>query len=320
MEIFMKKYLIIVLISLMLFSGCTSIEVESEKPNVIVTLFPQYDMVRAIAKDKVNLELLLPAGVEPHSYEPTPNTIIRINEADLFIYTSDIMETWISNLFTQLSDEGPMIVNSSVGVEYIHHDHDEDEHDHDHDHEEEGDDHDEEYDPHFWLDPLNAKIMVENITAGLIEMDPENAEFYQTNSIEYLSELDQLDEELIDLFNRVKLNKIIYGGHFAFGYLAHRFNIEILSPYKGYSPDAEPSVSSLAELIKVMEENQIDVIFYEELVDPKIARTISEQTGADIEVLHGAHNLSLEEMNQGLTYFDVMRSNIEKLKVALNYE
>ena len=307
----MKKTIITILLTLILLSGCSNIEAESKKPNVIVTLFPQYDMVRAIAKDKVNLELLLPAGVEPHSYEPTPNTIIRINESDLFVYTSDIMETWISNLFTELNDQGPIVVNSSNGVELITHLEDE------HSDEE---DHDEEYDPHFWLDPLNAKIMAENITAGLIEMDPENADFYQANANIYLSELDKLDQEFIDLFNRVKLNKIIYGGHFAFGYLSNRFNIEILSPYTGYSPDAEPSVSSLAELINVMQENQIKVIFYEELVDPKIARTISEQTGANIEVLHGAHNLSLEEMAQGLTYFDVMRSNIEKLKVALNYE
>ncbi len=307
----MKKTIITILLTLILLSGCSNIEAESDKPNVIVTLFPQYDMVRAIAKDKVNLELLLPAGVEPHSYEPTPNTIIRINESDLFVYTSDIMETWISNLFTELNDQGPIVVNSSNGVELITHLEEE------HSDEE---DHDEEYDPHFWLDPLNAKIMAENITAGLIEMDPENADFYQANANIYLSELDKLDQEFIDLFNRVKLNKIIYGGHFAFGYLSNRFNIEILSPYTGYSPDAEPSVSSLAELINVMQENQIKVIFYEELVDPKIARTISEQTGANIEVLHGAHNLSLEEMAQGLTYFDVMRSNIEKLKVALNYE
>lgn len=307
----MNKTIITILLTLILLSGCSNIEAESEKPNVIVTLFPQYDMVRAIAKDKVNLELLLPAGVEPHSYEPTPNTIIRINESDLFVYTSDIMETWISNLFTELNDQGSIVVNSSNGVELITHLEEE------HSDEE---DHDEEYDPHFWLDPLNAKIMAENITAGLIEMDPENADFYQANANIYLSELDKLDQEFIDLFNRVKLNKIIYGGHFAFGYLSNRFNIEILSPYTGYSPDAEPSVSSLAELINVMQENQIKVIFYEELVDPKIARTISEQTGANIEVLHGAHNLSQEEMAQGLTYLDVMRSNIEKLKVALNYE
>lgn len=307
----MKKTIITILLTLILLSGCSNIEAESKKPNVIVTLFPQYDMVRAIAKDKVNLELLLPAGVEPHSYEPTPNTIIRINESDLFVYTSDIMETWISNLFTELNDQGPIVVNSSNGVELITHLEEEDS---------DEEEHDEEYDPHFWLDPLNAKIMTENITAGLIEMDPENADFYQGNANIYLSELDKLDQEFIDLFNRVKLNKIIYGGHFAFGYLSNRFNIEILSPYTGYSPDAEPSVSSLAELINVMQVNQIKVIFYEELVDPKIARTISEQTGANIEVLHGAHNLSLEEMAQGLTYFDVMRSNIEKLKVALNYE
>jgi len=308
----MKKYFNIVLISLMLLSGCSSVVGETEKPNVIVTLFPQYDMVRAIAQDKVNLELLLPAGVEPHAYEPTPSTIIKISQSNLFVYTSESMETWINNLLNELNETGPFVVNASVGIAFISH---EDEHEH------EEDDHDEEeYDPHFWLDPLNAKIMVENITLGLIEMDPDNAEFYQSNANEYLAELDVLNQEFIDLFNRVKLNKIVYGGHFAFGYLAHRFNIEILSPYKGYSPDAEPSVSSLAELIKVMEANKIKVIFYEELVDPKIARTISEQTGAEIEVLHGAHNLTLDEMNQGLTYFDVMRSNIEKLKGALNYE
>jgi zinc transport system substrate-binding protein len=265
-------------------------------------------MVRSIAQDKVNLEFLLPAGVEPHAYEPTPNTLIKINESDLFIYTSDDMETWISNLFNELDEDGPIIVNTSVGVELISH-------------EEDGhEDEESELDPHYWLDPLNAKIMVVNVTNGLIEMDPENKDFYQANSDKYLQELDTLDQEFIDLFSKVKLNKIIYGGHFAFGYLAHRFNVEILSPYTGYSPDAEPSVSSLAELIDVMEMNQIKIIFYEELVDPKIARTISEQTGAEIEVLHGAHNLSVEEMEQGLTYFDVMRSNIEKLKVALNYE
>ena len=304
------KYIKILLISLLMLSGCTTVNVESDKPNVIVTLFPQYDMVRSIAQDKVNLEFLLPAGVEPHAYEPTPSTLIKINESDLFIYTSDDMETWISNLFNELDQDGPIIVNTSVGVELISHEED------GHEHEDE----ESELDPHYWLDPLNAKIMVVNVTNGLIEMDPENKDFYQANSDKYLQELDTLDQEFIDLFSKVKLNKIIYGGHFAFGYLAHRFNVEILSPYTGYSPDAEPSVSSLAELIDVMEMNLIKVIFYEELVDPKIARTISEQTGAEIEVLHGAHNLSVEEMEQGLTYFDVMRSNIEKLKVALNYE
>lgn len=312
MEIFMKKYLNIVLISLLMLSGCSTVNIETEKPNVIVTLFPQYDMVRAIAQDKVELELLLPAGVEPHSYEPTPSTIIDINESDLLIYTSDIMETWIKNLFNELDEQGPNVINTSVGIEYIHHEHEGEEH-----HEEEQE---EEYDPHFWLDPLNAKIMVKNIVDGLIEMDPDNKDFYQANANDYLLELDRLDQEFIDLFNRVKLNKIIYGGHFAFGYLAHRFNIEILSPYTGYSPDAEPSVSSLTELIDVMDENQIKIIFYEELIDPKVARTISEQTGATIEVLHGAHNLSKEEMDLGLTYFDIMRSNIEKLKGALKYE
>ena len=306
----MKKWITLVCVSLVFLSACSPTQLKSDKPNVIVTLFPQYDMVRAIAKDKVNLELLLPAGVEPHSYEPTPNTIIRINEADLFIYTSDSMETWISGLLNQLNLEGPLVVNSSIGVMFISH---EDEHGH----EEDGD---EGYDPHFWLDPINMKIMLKNITDNLISIDPDNSDYYQNNADNYAMKLDDLDKEYIDLFNRVQLKTIIYGGHFAFGYLTQRFNVEILSPYTGYSPDAEPSVNAIAQLMDAMSKNNINVIFYEELIDPKIARTISEQTGARIEVLHAAHNLSSDEMKQGLSYFDIMHSNIAKLKEALKYE
>lgn len=288
---------------MLLLSGCQIETNKNGKPTVIVTLFPHYDMVRAIAQDNVNLSFILPPGVEPHAFEPSPRTIVNINESDLLIYTSDRMETWMSGVFKQLDQNGPVIVDSSKDINFIK---DEDE--------------EEEYDPHYWLDPLNAKIMVENITRGLSEIDPSNADFYRTNANDYLRKLDELDANFVDLFQRVKINKIIYGGHFAFGYLATRFNIELLSPYAGYSPDAEPSVSSLTELIDTMKKNKINVIFYEELIDPKIARIISEQTGASIEVLHGAHNVSKEEMEKGISYFDIMNSNIAKLKVALNYE
>lgn len=299
----MKNLYKIGLISILILSACQNETNKNDKPTVIVTLFPHYDMVRAIAQDNVNLSLLLPSGVEPHAYEPSPRTIININESDLLIYTSNRMETWMSGVFNQLNQNGPVIVDSSKDIKFIK---DEDE--------------DDEYDPHYWLDPLNAKIMVENITHGLGEIDPTNADFYRTNANDYLRKLDELDANFVDLFQHVKMNKIIYGGHFAFGYLAARFNIEILSPYAGYSPDAEPSVSSLTELIDTMKQNNINVIFYEELIDPKIARIISEQTGATIEVLHGAHNVSKEEMEEGISYFDIMNNNIAKLKVALNYE
>ncbi len=303
----MKNIIKVIIISFVFLSACAKDVNISNKPNVIVTLFPQYDMVRAIASDKVNLSLLLPPGVEPHAYEPSPSTIININESDLLIYTSDIMELWISGIFKQLNQNGPIVVDSSKGVSFISHAHDKNEVN-------------EEYDPHFWLDPLNAKIMVENIVQGLIKMDPKNADFYRQNANDYLNKLDELDAEWTDLFKHVHTNKIIYGGHFAFGYLAKRFNIEILSPYAGYAPDAEPSVSSLTELIDTMQLNQINVIFYEELIDPKIARIIAEQTGASIEILHGAHNISREDMEKGISYFDIMHENIDKLKGALKYE
>lgn len=300
----MKKSFSVFILLLLILSGCVEREISNNKLNVIVTLFPQYDMVRAIAKDNVNVRLLLPAGVEPHAYEPTPSTLIEINQSDLFVYTSDRMETWISHVFTDLDDKGPIVVDSSVGVNLLIH----------------NDGNGEEIDPHYWLDPLNDKIMVDNILNGLIQIDPENTEFYQTNADAYKLKLDELDNAYQDLFSRVQTNKIIYGGHFAFGYLTSRFNIEILSPYSGFSPDAEPSVSSLSELMDTMSMYNINVIFYEELIDPKIARIISEQTDATIDILHGGHNISKDEMANGVTYFDLMYTNIEKLKEALNYE
>jgi zinc transport system substrate-binding protein len=300
----MKKSFSVFILLLLILSGCVEREISNNKLNVIVTLFPQYDMVRAIAKDNVNVRLLLPAGVEPHAYEPTPSTLIEINQSDLFVYTSDRMETWISHVFTDLDDKGPIVVDSSVGVNLLIH----------------NDGNGEEIDPHYWLDPLNDKIMVDNILNGLIQIDPENTEFYQTNANAYKLKLDELDNAYQDLFSRVQTNKIIYGGHFAFGYLTSRFNIEILSPYSGFSPDAEPSVSSLSELMDTMSMYNINVIFYEELIDPKIARIISEQTDATIDILHGGHNISKDDMANGVTYFDLMYTNIEKLKEALNYE
>lgn len=393
-----------------MISGCTP-TITSDKPVVMVSLFPQYDFVRAIAQDKVEVVLLLPPGVEPHAYEPTPATIIQIVEADLFIYTNELMEPWIAKIVENVKGDSLLLLDSSKGIGFIehHHDHDEDAyhelletfdhlhqeyevetltaqqvlnemrllmhafleledtHDHD-DHDDqkvsptfvieelhhilheyfddkidaqsalneisevlalayEIDDHDEaddhghdSEDPHIWLDPQNAIIMVNNILEGLIQIDPSNESFYRNNAQAYIQELLTLDAAFVDLFEKAKTNTIIYGGHFAFGYLANRFNLTILSPYTGFSPDAEPTAQAIAQLIDTMKDLQIDTIYFEELVDPKTARVLSEQTGASMLLLHGAHNLTTEERASNLTFIEIMYENIEHLKTGLKYE
>ena len=308
----MFKRLTVLILVLSLLSACqTTVQVE-DKPQIMVSLFPQYDIIRQIAQDKVDVELFLPAGSEPHSYEPSASTLMKIVEADLFVYSSDELEPWVKRLVEGNASEDLIVLDASNGITLL-------EADHGH----EGEDEDEEelaFDPHYWLDPQNMIIMSESIRDALIEIDPENDAFYIENANSYIASLKELDSNWQDLFDRAQLNQIIYGGHFAFGYLSHRFGLEILSPYSGYAPDAEPSAQALAGLMDVLAEKEINVIFYEELIDPRVARIIAEQAKVKIEVLHGAHNLNAEEMQAGWTYVSIMEDNIEKLKEALRYE
>ena len=308
----MFKRLTVLILVLALLSACqTTVQVE-DKPQIMVSLFPQYDIIRQIAQDKVDVELFLPAGSEPHSYEPSASTLMKIVEADLFVYSSDKLEPWVKRLVEGNASEDLIVLDASNGITLL-------EADHGH----EGEDEDEEelaFDPHYWLDPQNMIIMSESIRDALIEIDPENEAFYIENANSYIASLKELDSNWQDLFERAQLNQIIYGGHFAFGYLSHRFGLEILSPYSGYAPDAEPSAQALAGLMDVLAEKEINVIFYEELIDPRVARIIAEQAKVKIEVLHGAHNLNAEEMQEGWTYVSIMEDNIEKLKEALRYE
>ena len=308
----MFKRLTVLILVLALLSACqTTVQVE-DKPQIMVSLFPQYDIIRQIAQDKVDVELFLPAGSEPHSYEPSASTLMKVVEADLFVYSSDELEPWVKRLVEGNASEDLIVLDASNGITLL-------EADHGH----EGEDEDEEelaFDPHYWLDPQNMIIMSESILAALIEIDPENEAFYIENANSYIASLKELDSNWQDLFDRAQLNQIIYGGHFAFGYLSHRFGLEILSPYSGYAPDAEPSAQALAGLMDVLAEKEINVIFYEELIDPRVARIIAEQAKVKIEVLHGAHNLNAEEMQAGWTYVSIMEDNIEKLKEALRYE
>ena len=308
----MFKRLTVLILVLALLSACqTTVQVE-DKPQIMVSLFPQYDIIRQIAQDKVEVELFLPAGSEPHSYEPSASTLMKIVEADLFVYSSDELEPWVKRLVEGNASENLIVLDASNGITLL-------EADHGH----EGEDEDEEelaFDPHYWLDPQNMIIMSESVRDALIEIDPENEAFYIENANSYIASLKELDSNWQDLFDRAQLNQIIYGGHFAFGYLSHRFGLEILSPYSGYAPDAEPSAQALAGLMDVLAEKEINVIFYEELIDPRVARIIAEQAKVKIEVLHGAHNLNAEEMQAGWTYVSIMEDNIEKLKEALRYE
>jgi zinc transport system substrate-binding protein len=289
----------------------------SGKLKVVATLFPQYDFVRQIAGDRVDVRLLLPPGVESHAFDPTPRDLADITTADLFIYTGAAMEPWAGKIADRSAEGGVLVIDASKGVELITAQ--------GLDATEAGKDatnaggHANNADPHIWTDPLNAKIMCGNIAAGLAARDPKNSRFYSDSNAKYGAKLDELDQKCREAFSKVATRTILYAGHFAFGYFSRRYGLDHLSPYAGFSADSEPTPQRIAELIRNMEKLGLKTVFYEELVEPRVAKVIAAQTGAEMVLLHGAHNVSRDELSRGVTYLGIMYDDLDKLKKALGY-
>jgi zinc transport system substrate-binding protein len=188
---------------------------------------------------------------------------------------------------------------------------DKEEHEHSH---KEG--HHHEMDPHFWLDFVNAQKMVDRILEGLVKKDPTHKEFYSKNTEQYKLKLNDLDLKFKETLSRCKKKVFVHAGHFAFGYLAKRYGLEYVSAY-GFSPDAEPSPKKLVELTKTLKKHGLGHIYYEELITPRVAETIAKETGASLLMLHGAHNLTKDEFEKGVTFISLMEDNLKNLKAGL---
>lgn len=295
----------------------------SNKLEVVTTLFPTYDFAKEIGKNRVNVSLLLPPGVESHTFEPKPSDIVKINKADVFIYTGKYMEPWVEDILKGVFNKNLAVVDASKGIKLM----DDEEHEEEDEYHKEGEHHEEEHehghhyhgakDPHIWLDLGNDQIIVDTIAAVLAEKNPVNRDFYLKNAEEYNAKLADLDKRFKETLSTAKHKTIIYGGHFAFGYFAKRYGLEHVSPYDGFSPNAEPNPKAIVVLINKMKQSGMKYVYYEELLDPKVARTISQETGAKLELLHGAHNVSKDELDRGVTFINIMEDNLEKLKVGL---
>jgi len=335
----MKKILTVIFVVLLAASlfGCTQNQKTSdlsenensnEKIKIVTTLFPQYDFARQIAGDKAEVALLLPPGAESHSFEPTPSDIITINKADIFIYTGKYMEPWAEKIIQSTDSDTINILDVSNGITLFKEDHEHDEEEHDEDEHTEddidnseehgGDGHNHEYDPHIWTSPVIAKKMVDNIAASLCYVDSENASYYKSNAEKYKKQLDELDAEFNEIVNTGVRNKIYFGGRFALHYFTEEYGLEHESAYDNCSSETEPSAHDIAQIIDEIKEHKIPVIYYEELTDPKVSRSISEDTGAEMLLFHSCHNISKEDFEKGVTYLDIMKQNAENLKKGLN--
>lgn len=310
---------LIISISLIV-TGCdgnksTPKEGNGGKIKIVATLFPQYDFTRQIAGDKAEVTLLMSPGVESHSYEPAPSDIIKVNSSDLFIYTGRYMEPWAQSIIDGIDNKNVKIldVSQNVTLDKSEEQHDEEEEDHS-----EAEHADHEFDPHIWTSPENAQIMVDNILKELCELDPENSSYYKENAANYTSKLKELDKEFKDIFASAKRKEIIFAGKFALHYFAKEYGMEYKAAFDSCASDTEPSVKVIIELIDDIKEKQIPVIYYPELTDPKVARCISEETGAEMLIFHSCHNVAKDQLKAGVTYLSLMEENAKNLKIGLN--
>ena len=172
-------------------------------------------------------------------------------------------------------------------------------------------------DPHIWLDFSNAQTMVENILQGFVAADPANRQTYLKNAEAFSLQLGLLDRRFRDGLSSCRKKTLLHGGHFAFGYLARRYHIRYLSAYRGVSPNAEPAPRDIIRLIQSAKAEGLNAVFFEELIAPNLADTIARETGAKLLMLHGAHNISKNELEGKVTFLSLMENNLKNLKIGL---
>ena len=311
-------------------------KVENEKISVVATIFLQYDFVRQIAGDNVELKMLLKPGEETHSYEPTPQDIIAIQNSDLFIYVGGENDAWVEDILESMPDNGRKTLKlvdcvDTVEEEHVEgmkeergHDHDEDDAEHEEDeadHEEHGqeDTHSvHEIDEHVWTSPVNAVKIVEQIKEELCEIDPENTSDYEENAEAYVAQLNELDQEFQDVVDHSKRKLMIFGDRFPFRYFAEEYDLDYYAAFSGCASDTEPSAATMAFLINKVRDENIKTVLKMELSNENIAKAIAEATNADVKEFYSCHNLTAEQFADGETYLSLMEKNVETLREVLN--
>ena len=280
---------------------------------IISTSFVGYDFARAVTGDKNDVAMLLKPGAEMHTYEPTPQDIIRIKNARLFIYIGGESEEWVEDLLVDnnIPDEKCIRLMDYVnpkqevikeGMEA--------------DGKDSKDEEEVEYDEHIWTSIENSVHLVEAIRDKLIQIDSENQEKFNKNTENYNKRLRAIDNDLRNIISNVDLEKrvLLFGDRFPFRYFADEYSFDYYAAFPGCSDQTEASASTISFLINKAKELKINAIFKIEMTDGKLAETIAKEVGAKVYTLNAAHNISAADFNRGVTYADIMASNLKTIK------
>lgn len=283
---------------------CTGAALADEL-NIVCTSFPCYDFARAVCADSANIRMLIKPGAEIHAFEPTPADIMALADCDLFIYIGGESDAWVEDILDSFGGEAPETLRLFESVEAI-------KADHAHDH------HESEYDEHIWTSPVNAVAMVEAVADRIVEIKPENADLYAANAAAYTAEINAIDAEIRAICENSVRNELIFADRFPFIYLAKEYGLDYTSAFASCSAESEPSAKTMMTLIEKVISDRIPVVYTIELSNGKTAKTIAEETGVEILMLHSVQTVSESDFSAGETYVSLMKNNVEALRKGLN--
>lgn len=284
-----------------------------EKLNVIATIFPVYDFARHIGGDKINIQMMLPPGMDAHHYELRPEDIVKVTKADIFLFTNFELEQWAykiikaadknTNMLAIETGSGTVLMplTKEMAENAIPERHA---------------DNISKFDPHIWLDMDNAQKMVDNIADALIKKDSRNSDYYKKNASVYKLQLTALDQKYRTELTGCKTNTILHAGHSAFAYLARRYHLQYTAVYNVFA-DAEPSPQLVFHLIEQIKNEKVPFIYYEDMMNPRLAETIARETGARLLKLNNGHDITRKDLDKGVSFISIMESNLINLKKGL---
>jgi len=265
----------------------------SQKLVVISSILPIDEFVKKVGGEMIESSLIIPAGIEPHEFDPTINQIQTISSAEVLVYNGLGIENWLTKI------DPPNKIDASNGLNASY-----------------SDRRNMTLDPHVWLDPMLAKKQVENIRNGLISIDPSNKDTYNSNAKSFLAELDELDRSIRSELESCKKKDFI-SFHNSFSYFAKRYGLTQHSISES-GPEAEVTPARLAEVINVAKNLGINVIYTEELMDPRYAQVIAQEIpNGKVLILSPIEGLTKEEQNAGIGYIDKMHEDIKNLSMGL---
>ncbi len=283
----MKKKRIVIVIIILIISAIilgylaqqkSDINSSNGKIGVVVSLGPEVEWVNAVGGDKVNVTLMVPQGSDPHTYEPLPAQLASVADAKVYVEMGSSVE-FENNYMDKIRETNPnmVVVNASQGINLIPNS---------------AENESETMDSHVWVDPKNAKIMVNNIYQGLVEADPADKDYFQENRDHYLQQLDELDKNTTQILKE-KRDPYILVFHPAFGYFAKEYN---LTQIGAMINDEEPSPQRIAMMVDTAKQNNITVIYSEPQYDPKFMQSIASQIGGQVIIVNDLDENYLQNM------------------------